>query len=314
MIGRALCSLVALLSLASHGGELRVLSTVGERIALASVVDLRASPTGEAQRADELLFEAFGGEMGLVYTGAVEDVGVSEVWSPANRVRDFTPYLIPAADHGARAVLFVFIEENGDWSLHLVGIDGSLLEERFFAGSSGDVLPLVTAAATEGFHRRFPPVTEETSVAYGRLLIRCDGRGFTAAVDGNPVGVVPSEGLELRLSAGAHRLTVYNGDESPLETRFVSIVAEGLVVEKFFFGFDVESEEDDEFVSSCLFDVLFAVFCTPAESDDVGEPAWGPETDEDDDEVWGPTPDVERDDDDDDDDDGDGGGVWAPEP
>ncbi len=312
MIGRAICSLVVLLGLASHGGELRVLSTVGERIALAQVVDLRASPTDEAQRADELLFEAFGGEMGLVYAGEVEESGAPEVWGPASRVRDFTPYLVPAADHGARAVLFVYIEESGDWSLHLVGIDGSLLEERFFAGSFTDVFPLVTAAAQEGFHRHFP-LTTVTPVARGRLLIRCDGRGFTAAVDGNPVGVVPSDGLELRLSAGAHRLTIYNGDESPLETRFVSVVAEGLVVEEFFFGFDVEPEDDEtgEAFTSCLFDVFFAAFCPPSESDDDSG-SWVPGSDDDDDEVWGPTPDDERDDDEDEDE--DGGGVWAPEP
>jgi len=303
------------LCLASLGGELRVFSTEGERIALAPVVDLRGGASAEAAHADGVLAKTFGGEMALVYTGTVADEPDPGVWSPERRNQGFTPYLGPAADAGARAVLFVFIEPNGDWSLHLIGVNGKILEERCFTGNSDDVLPLLTAAAVEGF--RFPSVAEEP-VVWGRLLVRCDGRGFTAALDGNPVGVVPLDGLELRLTSGPHRLTLYDGDDRSLETRFVSVVPEGLVVEEFYFGFDAESEdeEDDtgEAVASCLLDVLFAAFCTPAESDGDDDETWSPgDDDNDDDDVWGPSTDGEDDDDDDDDDDG-GGGVWAPSP
>jgi hypothetical protein len=315
---RRIVFFVLIVCLASLAGELRVFSTEGERIALAPVVDLRGEASVEAGHADGVLEGTFGGEMALVHRGTVADEPDSGVWSPDGRTRGFTPYLGPAADHGARAVIFVFIEADGDWSLYLVGVNGRILEERSFTGESADVLPLLTAAAVDGFHRQFPPVVEET-VVWGRLLVRCDGRGFTAAVDGNPVGVVPRDGLELRLTSGPHRLTLYDGRESPLETRFVSVVAEGLVVEEFYFGFDVDSDEDDDdtgdAVASCLLDVLFAAFCTPAGSDDDDDGAWTPgshdDDDDDDDDVWGPSSGGD-DDDDDDDDDGGGGDVWAP--
>jgi len=314
---RRIAFFVLILCLASLGGELRVFSTEGERIALAPVVDLRGDASVEADHADGVLVKTFGGEMGLVYSGTVADEPDSGVWGPDERTRGFTPYLGPAADHGARAVLFVFIETDGDWSLNLVGVNGKILEERRFTGTSADVLPLLTAAAVEGFHREFPPVAEE-SVTWGRLLVRCDGRGFTAAVDGNPVGVVPLDGLELRLTSGSHRLTLYDGEDAPLETRFVSVVPEGVVVEEFYFGFDAESDEEDnaagEAVASCLLDVLFAAFCTPAESDGDDDGGWVSGNDDDDDDhgdVWGPST---GDDDDDDDDDDDGGSVWGPNP
>jgi hypothetical protein len=312
MLRRTLLCAVVFLCLASYGGELRVLSTGGERIALAPVVDLRGSPTDEAGRTEGLLIGAFGGEVNLVYAGAVEDVSAPEVWGPSNRERGFAPYLGPAARNGARAVLFVFIEGSGDWSLHLVGVDGGVLEERRFSGSFDEVLPLLTAAAVESFHRHFPPLAEET-VARGRLLIRCDGRGFTGALDGNPVGVIPPEGLELRLTAGTHRIAIYDGGGAPLETRFVNIVAADLVVEEFFFGFDVETDEEEndtgEAVASCFIDVLFAAFCTPAGSDDDDDGTWSPGSDDDGEEVWGPSTDGGDDDDDD-----DGGDVWGPNP
>ncbi|MCX7021471.1 MAG: hypothetical protein NTW26_04190 [bacterium] len=229
---RRVAFFVVILCLVSLGGELRVFSTEGERIALAPVVDLRGDASAEAGHADGVLEKTFGGDMDLVYSGTVADEPDSGVWGPEQRTRGFTPYLDPAADYGARVVLFVFIETDGDWSLYLVGVNGKILEERSFTGTSADVLPLLTAAAVEGFHRQFPPVVEET-VAWGRLIVRCDGRGFTAAVDGNSVGVVPPDGLELRLTSGSHRLTLYDGEGTPLETRFVSVTTEGLSVVEF---------------------------------------------------------------------------------
>jgi hypothetical protein len=58
---RRIAFFVLILCLVSLGGELRVFSTRGERIALAPVVDLRGDASAEADHADGVLVKTFGG-------------------------------------------------------------------------------------------------------------------------------------------------------------------------------------------------------------------------------------------------------------
>lgn len=316
LTGRLIIVLCLLLAGSSLGRarRLTVLEVGGRRLALIEVIDNRDEPAAAA-RLEERLIEAFtgGDPQDRLWSGEVAaDPAPTDPEVPAIF---FAPFLEPAAANGAGAVLGCFLQPDDAWTLMLVGVSGRVLEERFFTGAYAAVAPLIAAAAVRGFDEHFPP---QNAVRHptATLQVTCNTPGYGLRVDGEDLGPLPLEGLDLRLTAGEHRLVLLDPGDRPVESRLITL-AENEVRTAFFYiddgdgdGVDdVTVDEDDDGFNffGCLFDALLSGLCSSGTDDDDDDADDG-------DDVWGPGGDADDDDgDDDDDDDKDEDGVWGPD-
>lgn len=313
LTGRLIIVLCLLLAGSSLGRarRLTVLEVGGRRLALIEVIDNRGEPASAALL-EERLIEAFSGGDPQKRLWSGEIAAAPAPTDPNVPAIFFAPFLEPAAANGAGAVLGCFLQPDDAWTLMLVGVSGRVLEERFFTGAYAAVAPLMTAAAVRGFDEHFPP---ENAVRHptATLQVTCDTPGYGLRVDGEDLGPLPHGGLDLRLTAGEHRLVLLDPSDRPVESRLITL-AENEVRTAFFYidaedgdGLaDVTVDEDDDGFNffGCLFDALLSGLCSSGTDDDEDDD----EDDADDgDDVWGPGDDTDDDDDNDDD------GVWGPD-